>query len=233
MSLFDNQGTQTTNQGSFLDKLTSEKGEQWKDPETLAKGYINSQEMIESLKTQVAEMQEDLSKEEHSKKLLERLDNIAKPNEPNDPTNTTSVTGDEIKNLVKEAITSQEVERTAEGNLLKAEAELQKLHGSNASDVLKQRSQELGMSMEKLQEIAQTSPTAFLELMGQPKTEAPKTPNRSTINTMAPSFENTSNDRTYAYYQELRRTDKKRYYSPSVQNQMMKDRQSMGEKFYN
>lgn len=236
----NNQGTQTE---SFLDKLVATKGEQWRDPEAVAKGYLNSQEMINHLKNQVAEMQEDLTKQDYAKALLERMGTQGQA--PSTPTPTPITTGtsteaptravesDEIKSLINEAITQRERDATAKQNLQSAEAKLTELFGDTASKVVQDKAASLGMSMERLQEIAQESPTAFLQLIGEPQRETPRIVTQGSINTSRDSFTSTSHERDWNYYQNLRRTNRKEYYSPKVQNQMLQDKLRLGDRFGN
>jgi hypothetical protein len=44
---------------SFVAKLVQERGEQWSDPEAIAKGKIEADQHIKNLETQLAEMRKD------------------------------------------------------------------------------------------------------------------------------------------------------------------------------
>jgi hypothetical protein len=56
---------------SFVAKLVETRGENWSDPEMIAKGKIEADNHIAELERQIAEMREDLSKQDYSKSLLE------------------------------------------------------------------------------------------------------------------------------------------------------------------
>ncbi len=92
MSVFDTDSDQTTDgsqntesafqtetqpQDSFLGKLVETKGEQWSDPEVLAKGKLEADTYISNLESQLKELKEDLGKQDYAKSLLEQLQNRA------------------------------------------------------------------------------------------------------------------------------------------------------------
>ena len=92
MSVFDTDSDQTTDgsqntesafqtetqpQDSFLGKLVETKGEQWSDPEVLAKGKLEADTYISTLESQLKELKEDLGKQDYAKSLLEQLQNRA------------------------------------------------------------------------------------------------------------------------------------------------------------
>ena len=71
------QGQETTPQESYLQKLVEAKGENWKDPEVLAKGKLEADGYIKTLEEQLAQMREDLKKQEYQAQVLEQLQNKA------------------------------------------------------------------------------------------------------------------------------------------------------------
>jgi hypothetical protein len=56
------QGTQP--QESYLQKLVETRGDNWKDPEVLAKGKLEADAYIKNLEDQLAQMREDLGKQD-------------------------------------------------------------------------------------------------------------------------------------------------------------------------
>ena len=64
------QATESTQpQDSFVQKLVEAKGDNWKDPEVLAKGKIEADGYIKELEGQLSNMREDLSKQDYAKDL--------------------------------------------------------------------------------------------------------------------------------------------------------------------
>lgn len=230
-------------QESYLERLVKAKGENWKDPEVLAKGKLEADGYIKNLEDQLKQLREDLGKQEYSKQLLDQLQNKAtqpasvNPVAANKDNGSTATEGntqpqvseDTLKSLVEQTLTQRERENTVKQNLAVVDEELQKSYGTEAPVVVKQKAKELGMSVQRLQEIAAESPTAFFNLIGEPKKAmAPLV--QGTIRTEGVNMQ-ASAERDWAYYQNLRRTNKQLYYSPKVQRQLMEDKARLGAKF--
>lgn len=223
-----NAGTES----DWIEKVKATKGEQWQDPNVLAKGYLASQDHINSLERQIEEMREDLGKRATAQEILEQLkQSQAKPTGGEQTANSTSGEGantkpsepEDIKTLIEETLTQREAQRTAEQNLQEADRKLAERFGTEATAVVEAKAKQLGLSKERLKEIASESPTAFLSLVGEgQKTESNQLP-KSNVNTATDEFSKSSDARTWKYYQDLRRTNPKMYYSPRVQRQMEKD----------
>lgn len=238
-----NQGNTTQTNESFLAKIVEAKGEQWKDPEVLAKGKLESDKFISELQTQIKELREDLSKQEYSKELLHRLQdraasttsaNTVAPNNTNDggaingQTNA-ALSEEDLKRLVESTLTQRDKESTAKQNLSLVEEELSKRYGTEAQATLKKKAQELGLSVQRMAELAQESPSAFMALIGE-KAPMPSMVKGSirteSVNMQAPSTRN------FDYYNKVRKENRKLYYTPEFRQQMMKDRENLGDRFY-
>lgn len=229
--------TQTETQESWINKLVEKRGEKWSDPEVIAKGKIDADEHIANLERQLEEMRADLGKSDYAKTLLETLQGKAgdtgspKPEEAK-PAEQNTTDAASLESLVEEAIRKREAEATTAENLRQVEETLTKVYGDKASDAVRTKAQELGMSLDSLQELAEKSPTAFLRLVGeQTSVSTPKTMTPS-VNTQASTF-NTSAERDWAYFQKLRRESPQRYYTPKVQQELMDQRTKLGDRFYN
>jgi hypothetical protein len=233
----------TEQQESYLAKLVAVKGDNWKDPEVLAKGKLEADGYIKTLEEQLAAMREDLGKQEYSKQLLDQLQNKATaptnvntvvPTKNNGSTNTDGntqpqVSEESLKSLVEQTLTNREKESTVKQNLSLVDAELEKSYGTEAVSVIQKKATELGMTVQRMQEIAAESPTAFFALLGeQKKSFSPMV--QGSIRTEGVNMQ-ASTERTWAYYQALRRENKTLYFSPKVQQQLMADRQRLGSKF--
>lgn len=230
-------------QESYLEKLVKVKGENWKDPETLAKGKLEADGYIKSLEDQLKQLREDLGKQEYSKQLLDQLQNKATQptsvntgvtNNNNGGTNTDGntqpqVSEDTLKSLVEQTLTQRDKDNSVKQNLSVVDEELQKAYGTEAPVVVQAKAKELGLTVQRLQEIAAESPTAFFNLIGEPQ-KAFQPMVQGTIRTEGVNMQ-TSAERDWAYYQNLRRTNKQLYYSPKVQRQLMDDKQRLGAKF--
>lgn len=236
--------TETTQpQESYVAKLVEAKGENWKDPEVLAKGKLESDRYISELETQLAQMREDLSKQDYTKELLDRLQNkaaeptTAKPAMPkeNDIGGTTeenTLSGRseaDLKSLVEKTLTERERENTVKQNLAFVDQELEKSFGTDARAAVQKKAEELGISLQRMQEIAAESPNAFFSLIGEPKKNFNPMVQGS-VRTEGVNMQ-ASTDRNWQYYQKLRRENRNLYYTPKIQRQLMEDKSRLGDKF--
>jgi len=245
MSLFDpttdqnSTATSSTgdNQGSFLEKLVSSKGDQWKDPEVIAKGKLEADAFIEEQKRKIAELEAKLQQETYSKTLLDRLQTqVAAPpqqsanhNAGEPPKENTTLDVGSIEDLVRKSLQKAEEEKKAESNLQKVERVLTEKFGDKAQSVISSKAKEMGVSMEFLGSIAKQSADAFLRLVStETTTEAGHTV-RNNVNTGG-NF-SSSSERNYHFYEELRKSDSKKYWAKETQDQLLKDRLSLGDRW--
>jgi hypothetical protein len=230
---------------NWLEKVVAAKGEKFQDPQELAKGYLHSQEYIANLERQNKELMEDVGKKDYMQEVLDRIDaQKAKPaagekasNEnsgTNDTGNQPGVSVEQIKGLIAETLTEQEARNTAAANLQETDRLLEEAFGTDAKQKMQERANELGMSGERMKELASESPTAFMALMGDaPRKETNQT-RTSQLNTQRDGFSSQTGEKNFAYYQKMRRENPKLYYSPKVQNEMFTQRTKLGEEgFYN
>jgi len=230
----------STTNASYMEQLVGE-GKKFKDVESLAKGKLEADRHIEDITKTLNDLREEVKKEEYSKRLLEELQNKGTgtgtgtsamgSNASNSANGNTTQDASNIEALVEQLMTKKEKTRTLEQNISVANEAVLSQFGDKAAEVVKAKASELGMSVDRLKEIAAESPTAFLQLIGaktQVKTESVTTP--SSIRTE--TFSNTNSDRTFEYYQKMRKESKSLYYSPKVQRMLMDDRLRLGEKFY-
>lgn len=235
---------ETSPQGSFLSKLVEAKGENWKDPEVLAKGKIEADGYIQTLEGQLTQMREDLKKKEYQEEVLEQLQkkatestavNNGEPNNNNSNTegeNTTrNLSEEDLKSLVEQTLNQREADAVTKTNLQRVDEELDKSFGTNAEEVVKKKAAELGMSMDRLSEIASESPNAFFTLIGEPKPTFNPMVNGS-VRTEGVNMQ-VSTDRNWQYYQKLRRENPNQYYEPKMQQQLLQDRMRLGDNFGN
>ena len=235
-----NQNQQTQTQEDWLAKIVEVKGEAFKDPQVLAKSKLESDNYIKQLEGQLTELRTELSKEEAAKKLLAELESrrqapnansLPKQGETNPSDTKPELSEDVIQRLVEETLSKRETTQTAKQNAKMVQDQLVQKYGTEAKTHVEKKAQELGMSFERLSALAAESPSAFMTLIGEPKTEF-KAPVTGTINTAAGNFNNPT-ERDWAYYQNLRRTDKTLYFNPKTQQQMMQDKMRLGDRFGN
>lgn len=231
--------TQTQTTESFVSQLVGE-GKKFKDVESLAKGKLEADRHIGEITKTLDELRAELAKQDYAKNLLEQLNKAPETRQDTPPPNTSSSSDTEnttqnasdIEALVEKVITEKEKNRTVSQNIALVGEEMEKKFGDKASQVLKAKSQELGVSLDRLKEIAAESPTAFFQLIGvsASRSTAPTAPQSSV---RSENFNSNSQDRNFDYYQKIRKENRSLYYSPKIQNMMIQDRERLGSRFYN
>ena len=232
--------TQTTE--SFVDKLALAKGDNWRNPEVLAKGKLEADGYIKTLEEQLAEMREELKRKEYAEAVLSQAKSkapdlaagnsgLANNGGDTEGGNTNQTfSAEDLKSLVEKTLSQRDQEALLKRNLSVVDEELTKTFGTEAANVVAGKAKELGMSMDRLKEIAQESPNAFFALIGEKARHINPLVNGS-VRTEGVNMSG-SNERTFDYYQKVRRENRTLYFSPKFQQQMMADADKLGEKFY-
>ena len=121
--------SETPPQESFVQKLVEAKGENWKDPEVLAKGKLEADGYIKTLEEQLAQMREDMNKQDYQAQILEQLQNkaaettTANPATPNDngstetQDTTASLSENDLESLVEKTLVKREQDAVIKQNL--------------------------------------------------------------------------------------------------------------------
>lgn len=198
----------------------------------LEKRLADSQAYIARLESEAAEMREDLAKRAEVEALLEaarKNTQVAPPQVKNGtpPVETPAQPdAEELVERVKESLKQEQTLKAKEENLKTAVDHMVTVYGSEdkAKEVIQQKANELGVSVKFLQDAAAQSPKAFYELLGargSPKSEAaPRSEKNTAALNNAPGI---AREGSKEWYAELRRTDPARYYSPRIQQQLMRD----------
>lgn len=235
--------TETKEDQSFVKKLVEAKGEQWKDPEVIAKGKLESDQYIEDLKAQIEELKGLAQKNSRVDELISKMEQkAAEPTTANTPSNVaggadesetkTPVSEDEIQSLVEKTLTAREEAQTVQQNLTQVESQLSSLYGDEAKEVVDKKAKELGLTNKRLQEIASESPSAFFALIGEKPPEF-KPLTQGSIRTESVNMQAGNSKRNNDYYSKLRRENPRLFHSAQTQEQMLQDRKKLGQAFYN
>lgn len=251
MSVFEgenNQNTENAEAGaeegnqSYLKKLVEARGEQWSDPEVIAKGKLEADQYIEQLKRENEELKEKATKASTVDELLSEMRKKAtdpatvnpssEDNSGADESQTkTQVSEDQLQSLVESALTKREKENTTKQNVQQVEEHLAANYGEEAKSIVSKKAGELGLTSKRLGEIAAESPSAFFALIGE-KTPDVKPMTQGSIRTESVNMQSRG-ERNSTYYSKLRKEEPRKFNSPQVQEQMLRDRIKLGDKFYN
>jgi hypothetical protein len=229
MSLFDQtDDDKLDDTKSYLEQLVGE-GKKFKTIEDLAKGKIEADRFIEHKNKEFDEIREDLLKvraENIAKDKLEEL--LAKRNLPTDTTVTDtapvekSLRPEDLDGLLEQKLSQREMQKIEKANLDKVEKRLEEQFGHNASKVLKDKLTSLNMSYEDLKFLAKRSPDAVFNTLNlnQPR-DISQSPPRGSLRT--DSFSPQTDIPDALFYEKMRQTDPKKYYSEKVSIQRLKD----------
>jgi len=232
----------TPPQDSFVQKLVEAKGENWKNPEVLAKGKLEADGYIQELETQLNSMREDLSKQDYAKTLLDQLQNKAAESttantvtpknnigDTSEGNTNPNLSEEDLKSLVERTLTERDKDSVVKQNLNLVNEEMEKSYGTDASAKIHDKAKELGLTIERMQEIAAESPIAFFNLIGELKKDF-KPMVQGSVRTEGVNMQ-ASSERDWSYYQNLRRDNRSLYYTPKIQRQLMEDKNRLGGKF--
>jgi len=229
---------------SYVQKLVETRGEQWKDPETIAKGKLEADRYIEEWKRKNEELSRLGEQSEKIDSLIELVRQQTKGNSTDSrPDNTATggasdpdrtgpdLTNEQIKALVAEQLKEYDSTNTRRQNLAFAEESIRKVYGDTAPAVIKNTAAEVGMSVSDLEEMAASNPRAFIKLVSGNQPSKPGMSYGGGVRSEAVG-QNKSSGRNFAYYQKIRKDSRAKYNSVEVQKQMLQDRLEMGDKFY-
>lgn len=227
-------GSENSNEQNTTEDWVSEvvkmKGEQWSDPQVLAKGYANAQRVIEEYKAKEAKFAE----QDYAKNLLEQLqskntqapeaapDTSAPTQDSTEIKDTTSLSPEDIESLLETKLAVRQ-------NKERVEKTLRDKFGDSANSVVHNRAKELGFSIEEMVGLSETKPDAFLRLIGEPEQAQTNSSIGSSVNTASQGF-NKGKERDFAYYQRIRRENPAQY--EKLQGQMYQDAVRLGQAFY-
>lgn len=223
----------STEESDFLEQYVGE-GKKFKDVNELAKAYANADKFIPELKTDLQNTREFIAEE--LKKIAER-NNVEPPvltEERREHLPSSDAppkdAGEDLEARIAKALEERDEIKKFQSNAAIAESVLVEHLGSKeeAIKAVQAKAVEMGVEPSYLKEAAFKSPKVFFNLMGINPESKP-----TSHNTPAPSSEVNPNmlgagkpkPSTYEYYNQLRKSDPKLYWSPKVQANMHRDAQ--------
>jgi hypothetical protein len=230
---------------NYLQELVGE-GKKFKTPEELARGKAESDAYIKTLERGRDELRQDYLKMREESVARAKLEDLigqleSKQQQPTPPANTQNAgeniqpqwDSKQIESLVSSKIQEHELTRKQEQNFNTVRSKLQERYGNNYQAILKQQIDGLGLTEDFINTLARQHPTVLfktLDLDSPARTENFQTPPRpgspsTSFNPQGPK------ERTWSYYQELKKANPKAYYDPKTQVQMHHDAIELKEKF--
>lgn len=211
-------------------------GRKFKTVEDLARGKLESDKFIENLTSEQKELRDYVAELESKLQKVEAVKDVmgSKGTADGDGNQPKSLPTEEILKLVDERLNQRTAAQRARANEETANSALLK-HFNNddakAREFVKQQAERLGMDRESLKELSKQSPEAFLRLVGinQPRAN----PGATFDNAVNPDASGTGGTiRNAAYYNNLRKELGHKFFEPRIQQQRLRDRQALGDKFF-
>jgi len=195
-----------------IKQIEAERAQERAEYQRLRDDY-NTRAKLEEIRDQIAQMQ------------LASSDKTLNANEDQKPTLDPKMIEDIFESKYQQA-KAQEI---ANANFNKVRDKLIEVKGDSYPAFIKQQRENLGLSAEDVDALARKSPNAFYNTFGLNTSntetfQAPPHSSRSFAPQGAPK-------RTWAYYENLRKTDRRLYETPKIQDQMIKDAIDLGDAF--
>jgi hypothetical protein len=136
----------------------------------------------------------------------------------------------QLEPMFDKRIKEYEASKTKEQNVKAVTDALKERYGHSFPEVLQKQTEELGLTKEAVNYLAETAPRAFFRTLGldqAPQKESFDTPPRKSVH-FSPMAQP---ERTWAYYDDLQKKDPNTFRSPKIQEQMLKDYTRLGPKF--
>jgi len=216
-----------------FDDLVGE-GKRYKTPDEIAKAKLHADTHIDRLEKENAELRAYTQQAKKLEDLIAKLEanpgasKEEQPVTPERPVSQATLTEADVLTMVDKHVTEKETKRTKLQNVEEAKKQLRQVYGDKYAEVLKSRSSELGITIERMTALAEESPSALLKLVvNEGSGERLTSPPRSSLRT-----DSNVTKRNYAYYQNMRKTEPSKYFSKEATWQRMKDAVEQGDAFY-
>jgi len=198
-------------------------GKKFADNEALARAKLESDRFIEQLKREQAEVREELNKRLTAEEILTQIkQSTPQPTPPSltpEPPKPTAPS--DINELVKKALSEQTTEQKKAANMAAVTQKLAERFGADSQLHLNKKAAELGMSLDDLKRLAQDNPALFFKAIDADRPAPQVAP------VIAPrggaNLPPTSGERDKAYYDKLRQSNPKYYFSEDGRMQQYKD----------
>jgi len=215
----------------YVAELVGE-GKKFKSLPELAKGKYHADIAVEALKKKVDDLQKELSTRtslESFKTELEKMRNGERqPEVPIPDTSKAMLDPNDLEAKLEALLAQREARKAAETNNEKVLRVLTEQFGDQAKLVINKKAQELGMSTQDMQALASRSPAALFNLLGVSETRTPGIAPVIPQSSVQPRNTPQSAMRGQSYYDRLKASNPKQYFSQETTLAMMKDMETLG-----
>ena len=207
----------------------------------LAKGKAHADRFIDFLEAQNKDLKAELDTRLSAEATLQEIKQ-SRASEVSEERTTSGLkpdddaTSDEdLVSLVDKRIGEAAQNKIVQDNILLVDQKIKAIYGDKAGSFIDEKAAELGMSKEALGTIAAQSPKAFFDMVRvEDKPSGGPAMTTGTVNPEALAVHSPGDVKpgTDRWYKALRKEDKVRFYAPAIQQRLFKDRERLGDKFY-
>jgi hypothetical protein len=227
---------------SYLNELVGE-GKRYDSPEAVARAKVFQDAHIKQIESENKQLREDTLRyrEENMAKqkledLLDQIQGRKEPTEHKQPTvpEERAIDNRHIESLIENKIRQADLARTYNQNLESVKNKLVEKFGANYTEAYRQQIERLDLTQQEADDLARRKPTTFMHLLGldQPRQQQQYIPPpRNNTSTPQNPMPQPPEKRTWAWYENLRKTNRNEYLSQKTQVQMLQDRMELGEAF--
>lgn len=248
LPLFENEGTREPVIDPNKDWMAEYVGEgkKFKDAADLAKGKAHSDAFIARLQQEMDGLRKELNTRIKLEEFMDRMNSqnssganqttqTAGQGNQTDGTASNATSTPDIEKLIEERLAAKEAELRERQNIETAKAKLQEVLGPDYQQELEARTNQLGLTKEFVANLARTQPKALFALLGLEGQQARRNDDifapKGSVNT-AGLGQNQPSEKTWKYYENMRRQNPATYWSSQVQNEIHKQAAKLGERFY-
>lgn len=226
----------------YLSELVGE-GKKYKDVAALARSRVEADLHITRLEKEGSTHRQQIEESRSTKRLeemveqltaLQKKDEIVSPSnldtKPNEQS-TPQVTLSDVEKMIQE----RESRKVQEANRDTVRTRLLQEYGAEYPSKVQETANKLKVGVEFLNSVALSNPDAFYKLMDI-------SPQKSTVHdtlgyspprsNVTPGFKPNSNNKNWAYWENMRKTEPAKYNSVSSQWEMDREAQRQGPSFY-
>lgn len=235
-----------TNTGNLnFDDVTLEtlvgENQKYKSADELAKAYANAEAYLNKMKADLAakEVQIETLKDIATNKNI----NSNSPSEPKpEPKVEHQPVGNDgnknekdINEIIREQFSALTEEQKRSANVNQAAETMKNFFGSSdkARQAVLDKAAEMNVSVDWLMDVAARSPDAMYRLMGvEAKPRSQNMPGIDVVSDVRTRVNPGNGEKNFRYFEEIRKSNPKLYYSRDIQSQMFAAAKSMGRSFY-
>lgn len=211
-------------------------GKRYKDNQAAGRALVEKDVFIEQLKKEAAEAREAAQKAKSMQELVDQIESKRANPAANPPVTTPETVVDpnpnpatKVEDVVRKLLSEHSETQRASDNRRKVADVLRANFGPGFAKVLAERAEAMGLGQKTIDDIAGRSPAAIFQLMGVSETAKTNVAAAPAVRTN-PGAVAGNNKKNFAYYENIRKTDKNRYFS--LTQEMIEQATAMGDDFY-